>query len=124
MNFIIDLDTYLSYRIKPLTPYIKTKEQKKQLFDSFSNYEDYKDACKKAEEFRNNYIKNGPEEGKAFVIDTRTFNIMWFMLYQKGDKVTYDYDGRKIEIGKCIVCKDEIGTWYVKTENNTVYINA
>ena len=120
---IIDLDTYLRYRIKPMMPYIKTKEQKKRLIDSLSNYEDYKDACKKAEEFRNNYIKNGPDEGKAFVIDTRTFNIMWFMLYQKGDRVIYDYDGTEIEIGKCIVCKEE-GTWYVKTPIDTVYINA
>ena len=84
----------------------------------------YEEDCKKAEAFRNNYLKNGPDKGKAFVIDTRVFNIMWFMLYQKGDKVTYDYDGSKIEIGKCLSCKDEIGTWYVKTENNTVYINA
>ena len=122
MNNIIDLDTYLRYRIRPMAPYIKTYEQKKRLIDSLSN--DYEEACKKAEEFRNNYIKNGPEEGKAFVIDTRTFNIMWFLLYQNGDKVEYDYDGRNIEIGKCIVCKDEIGTWYVKTENKTVYINA
>ena len=119
---IIDLDTYLRYRIKPMMPYLKTYEQKKRIIDSLSNK--YEEACKKAEEFRNNYIKNGPEEGKAFVIDTRTFNIMWFMLYQKGDSVTYNYDGSKIEIGKCIQCKDKIGTWYVKTENNTVYINA
>ena len=122
MNNIIDLDTYLRYSIKPMMPYIKTEEQKKRLIDSLSN--DYEEDCKKAEEFRNNYIKNGPDKGKAFVIDTRTFNIMWFMLYQKGDRVIYDYDGSKIEIGKCIVCKDEIGTWYVKTENATVYINA
>ena len=122
MNHIIDLDTYLRYRIKPMMPYIKTEEQKKRLIDKLSN--DYEEACRKAEEFRNNYIKNGPDEGMAFVVDTRTFNIMWFMLYQKGDRVIYDYDGSKIEIGKCIVCKDEIGTWYVKTENNTVYINA
>ena len=123
MKFIIDLDTYLRYRIRPMMPYIKTKEQKKRLIESLSNYEDYKDACKKAEEFRNNYIKNGPEEGKAFVIDTRTFNIMWFMLYEKGSSVKCNYDGTEIEIGKCIVCKEE-GTWYVKTENNTVYVNA
>ena len=122
MNAIIDLDTYLRYRIRPMMPYIKTEEQKKRLIDKLSN--DYEEACRKAEEFRNNYIKNGPDEGMAFVVDTRTFNIMWFMLYQKGDKVEYDYDGSKIEIGKCIVCKDEIGTWYVKTENDTVYINA
>ena len=121
---IIDLDTYLRYRIKPMMPYIKTKAQKKRLIDSLSSYEDYKEACKKAEEFRNNYIKNGPEEGKAFVIDTRTFNILWFLLYQKGDSVTYNYDGSEIEIGKCIVCKDEIGTWYVKAKYGTVYINA
>ena len=122
MNNIIDLDTYLRYRIKPMMPYIKTEEQKKRLIDKLSN--DYKEACKKAEEFRNWYIKNGPDKGKAFVIDTRTFNIMWFMLYQKGDRVKYNYDGTEIEIGKCICCKDEIGTWYVKTENKTVYINA
>ena len=122
MNHIIDLDTYLRYRIKPMMPYIKTKEQKKRLIDKLSN--DYEEACKKAEEFRNWYIKNGPDKGMAYVIDTRTFNIMWFMLYQKGDRVIYDYDGFKIEIGKCISCKDEIGTWYVKTENKTVYINA
>ena len=121
---IIDYDTYLRYRIRPMMPYIKTKEQKKRLIDSLSNYEKYKEACKKAEEFRNWYIKNGPDEGKAFVIDTRTFNIMWFLLYQKGDRVIYYYDGSNIEIGKCISCKDEIGTWYVKTENKTVYINA
>ena len=119
---IIDLDTYLRYRIKPMMPYIKTEEQKKRLIDSLSNK--YEDACRKAEEFRNNYIKNGQDEGMAFVIDTRVFNIMWFMLYQKGDKVEYDYDGSKIEIGKCIACKHEIGTWYVKTEYGTVYINA
>ena len=121
---IIGLDTYLRYRIRPMAPYIKTYEQKKRFIDSLSNYEKYKEACKKAEDFRNWYIKNGPEEGKAFVIDTRTFNIMWFLLYQKGDRVIYYYDGSNIEIGKCIVCKDEIGTWYVKTENKTVYINA
>ena len=122
MNHIIDLDTYLRYRIKPMMPYIKTEEQKKRIIDSLSNK--YEEDCKKAEEFRNNYIKNGPNKGKAFVIDTRTFNIMWFMLYQKGDRVTYNYDGHNIEIGKCISCKDEIGTWYVKTEIATVYINA
>ena len=83
-----------------------------------------KTLAKKADEFRNNYIKNGPEEGKAFVIDTRTFNIMWFMLYEKGSSVKINYDGTEIEIGKCIVCSKEEGTWYVKTENNTVYINA
>ena len=121
---IIDYDTYLRYRIRPMMPLLKTEEQKKLLFDCLSNYEKYKEDCKKAEEFRNNYIKNGPDEGKAFVIDTRTFNIMWFMLYQKGDRVIYNYDGSKIEIGKCISCKDEIGTWYVKTEIDTVYINA
>ena len=122
MNNIIDLDTYLRYRIKPMMPYIKTEEQKKRLIDKLSN--DYEEACKKAEAFRNNYLKNGPDKGKAFVIDTRTFNIMWFMLYQKGDRVTYNYDGSTIEIGKCIVCKDEIGTWYVKAKYGTVYINA
>ena len=121
---IIDFDTYLRYRIKPMMPYIKTKEQKKRLIDSLSNYEKYKEACKKAEEFRNWYIKNGPDEGMAFVVDTRTFNIMWFMLYQKGDRVIYNYDGHNIEIGKCISCKDEIGTWYVKAKYGTVYINA
>ena len=121
---IIDYDTYLRYRIRPMMPYIKTKEQKKQLIDSLSNYEKYKEACKKAEDFRNWYIKNGPDEGMAFVVDTRVFNIMWFMLYMKGARAIYNYDGSKIEIGKCIVCKDEIGTWYVKTENKTVYINA
>ena len=119
---IIDLDTYLRYRSRPMAPYIKTYEQKKRNIDILSNK--YEEDCKKAEEFRNWYIKNGPEEGKAFVIDTRTFNIMWFMLYQKGDRVVYDYDGSNIEIGKCIVCKDEIGTWYVKTPIDTVYINA
>ena len=122
MNHIIDLDTYLRYRIKPMMPYIKTEEQKKRLIDKLSN--DYEEACKKAEDFRNWYIKNGPDKGKAFVVDTRVFNIMWFMLYQKGDRVIYDYDGHKIEIGKCIVCKDEIGTWYVKAKYGTVYINA
>lgn len=121
---IIDYDTYLRYRIRPMMPYIKTKEQKKRLIDSLSNYEKYKEACKKAEEFRNWYIKNGPDEGMAFVVDTRVFNIMWFMLYMKGARAIYNYDGHKIEIGKCISCKDEIGTWYVKTENATVYINA
>ena len=121
-KFIIDLDTYLRYRIKPMMPYIKTEEQKKRLIDSLSN--GYEEACIKAEEFRNDYLKNGPDEGMAFVVDTRVFNIMWFMLYQKGDRVIYYYDGSKIEIGKCIVCKNEIGTWYVKTENGTVYINA
>ena len=122
MNFIIDLDTYRRYRSRPMAPYLKTYEQKKRLIDSLSNK--YEEDCKKAEEFRNWYIKNGPEEGKAFVIDTRTFNNMWFLLYQKGDRVIYDYDGSKIEIGKCISCKDEIGTWYVKAEYGTVYINA
>ena len=122
MNHIIDLDTYLRYRSRPMAPYLKTYEQKKRIIDSLSN--DYEEACRKAEEFRNNYIKNGPDEGKAFVVDTRTFNIMWFMLYQKGDRVIYNYDGSKIEIGKCISCKDEIGTWYVKTKYKTVYINA
>ena len=121
---IIDYDTYLRYRIRPMMPYIKTKEQKKRLIDSLSNYEKYKEACKKAEEFRNWYIKNGPDDGMAFVVDTRTFNIMWFMLYQKGDRVIYNYDGHNIEIGKCISCKDEIGTWYVKAKYGTVYINA
>ena len=121
---IIDYDTYLRYRIRPMMPYIKTKEQKKRLIDSLSNYEKYKEACKKAEEFRNWYIKNGPDEGMAFVVDTRIFNIMWFMLYQKGDRVIYNYDGHNIEIGKCISCKDEIGTWYVKAKYGTVYINA
>ena len=119
---IIDLDTYLRYRIKPIMPYIKTEEQKKRLIDKLSN--DYEEACKKAEDFRNWYIKNGPDKGMAYVVDTRTFNIMWFMLYQKGDRVTYNYDGHNIEIGKCIVCKDEIGTWYVKAKYGTVYINA
>ena len=119
---IIDLDTYLRYRSRPMAPYLKTYEQKKRIIDSLSNK--YEEDCKKAEEFRNWYIKNGPEEGKAFVIDTRTFNIMWFLLYQKGDSVTYNYDGSNIEIGKCIVCKDEIGTWYVKAKYGTVYINA
>ena len=124
MNNIIDFDTYLRYRIRPMMRYIKTKEQKKRLFDGLFNYEDYKEACKKAEDFRNWYIKNGPEEGKAFVVDTRVFNIMWFLLYLEGDRVAYNYDGSKIEIGKCLSCKDEIGTWYIKTENKTVYINA
>lgn len=122
MNHIIDLDTYLRYRIKPMMPYIKTEEQKKRLIDKLSN--DYEEACRKAEEFRNNYIKNGPDDGMAFVVDTRTFNIMWFLLYQKGDRVIYYYDGSNIEIGKCLSCKNEIGTWYVKTENKTVYINV
>ena len=121
MNNIIDLDTYLRYRSRPMAPYLKTEEQKKRNIDILSNK--YEEDCKKAEEFRNWYIKNGPEEGKAFVIDTRTFNIMWFMLYQKGDSVIYYYDGSNIEIGKCIVCKDEIGTWYVKTPIDTVYVN-
>ena len=121
-KFIIDLDTYLRYRLKPMMPYIKTEEQKKRLIDKLSN--DYEEACRKAEEFRNWYIQNGPDDGMAFVVDTRVFNIMWFMLYQKGDRVIYDYDGSKIEIGKCIVCKDEIGTWYVKAKYGTVYINA
>ena len=122
MNNIIDLDTYLRYRLKPMMPYIKTYEQKKRLIDKLSDK--YEEDCRKAEEFRNWYMKNGPEEGKAFVIDTRTFSIMWFMLCQKGDRVIYYYDGSNIEIGKCISCKNEIGTWYVKTENGTVYINA
>ena len=122
MNHIIDLDTYLRYRIKPMAPYIKTYEQKKRLIDKLSN--DYEEACRKAEEFRNWYIQNGPDEGMAFVVDTRTFNIMWFMLYQKGDRVIYYYDGSNIEVGKCVSCKTEVGTWYVKTENGTVYINA
>ena len=119
---IIDLDTYLRYRSRPIAPYIKTEEQKKRLLDSLSNR--YEEDCRKAEEFRNWYLKNGPDEGKAFVVDTRTFNILWFMLYQKGDSVMIDYDGSNIEIGKCIQCKSEIGTWYVKTANKTVYINA
>lgn len=122
MNHIIDLDTYLRYRIKPIMPYIKTEEQKKRLIDKLSNK--YEEACKKAEEFRNNYIKNGPDKGKAFVIDTRVFNILWFLLYEKGSSVKYNYDGTEIEIGKCICCKSEEGTWYVKTPIDTVYINA
>lgn len=122
MNHIIDLDTYLRYRSRPMAPYLKTYEQKKRIIDSLSNK--YEEDCKKAEEFRNWYLKNGPDEGMAFVVDTRVFNIMWFLLYQKGDRVIYYYDGSNIEIGKCISCKDEIGTWYVKTENGTVYINA
>ena len=122
MNHIIDLDTYLRYRLKPMMPYIKTEEQKKRIIDKLSN--NYEEACRKAEEFRNWYIQNGPDDGMAFVVDTRVFNIMWFLLYQKGDRVIYDYDGSKIEIGKCIVCKDEIGTWYVKAKYGTVYINA
>ena len=122
MNHIIDLDTYLRYRSRPMAPYLNTYEQKKRNIDFLSNK--YEEDCKKAEEFRNWYIKNGPDKGKAFVIDTRTFNIMWFLLYQKGDSVIYYYDGSNIEIGKCLSCKNEIGTWYVKTENKTVYINA
>lgn len=43
---IIDLDTYLRYRIKPMMPYIKTEEQKKRLIDKLSN--DYEEACKKS----------------------------------------------------------------------------
>ena len=121
MNHIIDKKTYVRYRIAPMKDYITSEQLKAYEVSVLKHYEE---ACKKAEEFRNNYIKNGPDKGMAYVIDTRTFNIMWFLLYQKGDKVTYDYDGSKIEIGKCLSCKDEIGTWYVKTENNTVYINA
>lgn len=119
---IIDLDTYLRYRSRPMASYLKTYEQKKRNIDILSNK--YEEDCKKAEDFRNWYIKNGPEEGKAFVIDTRVFNILWFLLYQKGDRVIYYYDGSKIEIGKCLSSKDGIGTWYVKTANKTVYINA
>ena len=118
---IIDLDTYLRYRIKPMMPYIKTEEQKKRLIDSLSNK--YEEDCKKAEEFRNNYIKNGPDDGMAFVVDTRVFNILWFMLYEKGSSVKFNYDGTEIEIGRCICCKEE-GTWYVKSPRGTVYINA
>ena len=121
MNHIIDKKTYVRYRIAPMKDYITSEQLKAYEVSVLKHYEE---DCKKAEEFRNNYIKNGPDKGMAYVIDTRTFNIMWFLLYQKGDKVTYDYDGSKIEIGKCLSCKDEIGTWYVKTENNTVYINA
>ena len=123
MNNIIDKETYVKYRLAPIkADNLYTSEQLKSV--EASVLKKYEESCKKAEEFRNWYIKNGPNKGKAFVIDTRTFNIMWFMLYQKGDSVTYNYDGHNIEIGKCISCKDEIGTWYVKTEIDTVYINA
>ena len=124
MNHIIDKETYVQYRLAPIKAMdnLYTSEQLKSV--EVSVLKQYEEACKKAEEFRNWYIKNGPDEGKAFVIDTRVFNIMWFMLYQKGDRVTYNYDGHNIEIGKCISCKDEIGTWYVKAKYGTVYINA
>ena len=124
MNNIIDKETYVKYRLAPIKAMgnLYTSEQLNSV--EVSVLKQYEAACKKAEDFRNWYIKNGPDKGKAFVIDTRTFNIMWFMLYQKGDRVTYNYDGHNIEIGKCISCKDEIGTWYVKTEIDTVYINA
>ena len=121
MNHIIDKKTYVRYRIAPMKDYITSEQLKAYEVSVLKHYEE---DCKKAEEFRNWYIKNGPDDGMAFVVDTRTFNIMWFMLYQKGDRVIYDYDGFKIEIGKCISCKDEIGTWYVKAEYGTVYINA
>ena len=121
MNHIIDKETYVRYRLAPIKDYM-TSEQLKSV--EVRVLKQYEEACRKAEDFRNNYIKNGPDKGKAFVIDTRTFNILWFMLYQKGDRVTYNYDGHNIEIGKCISCKDEIGTWYVKTKYDTVYINA
>ena len=121
MNYIIDKETYLRYRLAPMKD-LYSSEQLKAAEASILKY--YEEACKKAEEFRNNYIKNGPDEGKAFVIDTRTFNIMWFLLYEKGSSVKYNYDGNEIEIGKCICCKSEEGTWYVKTPIDTVYINA
>ena len=122
MNFIIDKETYVQYRLAPIKTMdnLYTSEQLKSI--EVSVLKQYEDACKKAEEFRNNYIKNGPEEGKAFVIDTRTFNIMWFMLYEKGFSVKFNYDGTEIEIGRCICCKEE-GTWYVKAPKGTVYIN-
>ena len=124
MNFIIDKETYVQYRLAPIKAMdnLYTSEQLKSV--EVSVLKQYEEACKKAEEFRNWYLKNGPDKGKAFVIDTRVFNILWFMLYNKGDRVTYNYDGSKIEIGKCISCKDEIGTWYVKAKYGTVYINA
>ena len=123
MNFIIDKETYVQYRLAPIKTMdnLYTSEQLKSV--EASVLKKYEEACKKAEEFRNWYLKNGPDEGMAFVVDTRTFNIMWFMLYEKGSSVKFNYDGTEIEIGKCICCKEE-GTWYVKTENNTVYINA
>ena len=124
MNNIIDKETYVQYRLAPIKAMdnLYTSEQLKSV--EVSVLKQYEEACKQAEEFRNWYIKNGPDKGKAFVVDTRVFNILWFMLYQKGDRVTYNDDGSKIEIGKCIQCKNEIGTWYVKTQNGTVYINA
>ena len=123
MNNIIDKETYVQYRLAPIKAMdLYTSEQLKSV--EASVLKQYEEACKKAEDFRNWYIKNGPDKGKAFVVDTRTFNIMWFLLYNKGDTVAYDYDGSKIEIGKCIACKSEIGTWYVKTQNGIVYINA
>ena len=123
MNHIIDKKTYVRYRLAPIKAMdLYTSEQLKSV--EVSVLKQYEEACRKAEEFRNWYIKNGPDEGMAFVVDTRVFNIMWFMLYNKGDRVAYYYDGSKIEIGKCISCKNEIGTWYIKTQNKTVYINA
>ena len=123
MNNIIDKETYVKYRLAPIKAMgLYTSEQLKSV--EASVLKKYEEACKKAEDFRNWYIKNGPDKGMAYVVDTRTFNIMWFMLYQKGDRVTYNYDGHNIEIGKCISCKDEIGTWYVKAKYGTVYINA
>ena len=121
MNHIIDKKTYVSYRLAPMKD-LFTSEQLKVYEDNILKH--YEEDCKNAEEFRNNYIKNGPEEGKAFVIDTRTFNIMWFMLYEKGVSVKINYEGSEIEIGKCVCCRDEIGTWYVKAPGGTVYINA
>ena len=124
MNSIIDKETYVQYRLAPIKAMdnLYTSEQLKSIEVSVLKH--YEEACRKAEEFRNWYIKNGPDKGMAFVIDTRTFNIMWFMLYEKGSSVKYNYDGTEIEIGKCICCKDEIGTWYVKAPYGTVYINA
>ena len=122
MNFIIDKETYVQYRLAPIKTMdnLYTSEQLKSV--EVSVLKQYEEACKKAEEFRNNYIKNGPDKGMAFVIDTRTFNIMWFMLYEKGFSVKFNYDGTEIEIGRCICCKEE-GTWYVKAPKGTVYIN-
>lgn len=122
MEHIIDKETYVRYRLAPMNEFLTTEEQQKKFVDRIlANYED---ECKRAEEFRDNYIKNGPDKGMAYVIDDRTFNIMWFMLYENGAVAKFNYEGHEIEIGRCICCKDMNGTWYVKAPLGTVYINA
>lgn len=122
MEHIIDKETYIRYSLAPMKKILKTEWHQKKFVDCILYNYEYE--CKRAEEFRDIYIKNGPNEGKAFVIDLRTFNIMWFMLYENGSSVKFNYEGNEIEIGKCAYCKDWNGTWYVKTKQGTVYINA